>query len=277
MKKKGLPLVFLLAITLLVSGTALAEGLSGNEILARIEEKGGFFGEGSFTSMIRLEQQHADGTTGTDLFFGLAKQVEGGPEYLLIYFLEPASVAGFRLLFVRSTPDEDARMWQYLPALGMVMEIVVEAKEQRFAGSTLSYEEIGGRGMVYGYDAELIGQETIAVGDQLRPVYVLALTAEPDTDVDHPTMKIWVDKEGFIVLRSESYDGTGTLVRMMEVLKLGEFEGNIIADRMISADLLDGSSTTITFLDRRRPAEEIPDSVFAPENLADFDLEAHRS
>jgi len=40
---------------------------------------------------------------------------------------------------------------------------------------------------------------------------------------------------------------------------------------MVSRDVLEESQTTITILERRRSAEEIPDEVFDPENLASFD------
>ena len=162
-------------------------------------------------------------------------------------------------------------MWLYLPALGMAKELVAEQQEQSFAGSTFSYQDVGSRDMEDKYDAELIGEETLVVGDESRLVYILALTAKPDAEIDYPTAKMWVDKEGFFMLRTENYNAEGNLEWMMKVTKLGEFEGKVTADQMIASNVLDESSTTITFLERVRPEEELSDSAFDPENLASFD------
>ncbi|MCK4393234.1 outer membrane lipoprotein-sorting protein, partial [Candidatus Bipolaricaulota bacterium] len=71
--------------------------------------------------------------------------------------------------------------------------------------------------------------------------------------------------------KSEDYNETGNLEKTMEVLKLGEFEGSATAYQIIAKDVLEGSSTTITFWERRRPDEEISDDTFDAENLDSFD------
>jgi hypothetical protein len=249
----------------------MGEELSGSEILTRVDQEAQFLGEGSMITTLQFENEYSDGTTSANRFASLSKQVEGGAKYSLIYFVEPEDVEGTIFLSVQPDPDEDSRMWLYLPALGMAKELVAEQQEQSFAGSTFSYQDVGSRDMEDKYDAELIGEETLVVGDESRLVYVLALTAKPDTDTDYPTAKMWVDKEGFFMLRTENYNAEGNLERMMEVTKLGEFDGKVTADQMIASNVLDGSSTTITFLERVRPEEELSDSAFDPENLASFD------
>ena len=272
MKNKKLLLVALLALALLCGAvTVVGEELNGNEILTCVDQEAQFLSEGSMITTLQFENEYSDGTTSANRFASLSKQVEGGAKYSLIYFVEPEDVEGTIFLSVQPDPDEDSRMWLYLPALGMVKELVAEQQEQSFAGSTFSYQDVGSRDMEDKYDAELIGEETLVVGDESRLVYVLALTAKPDTDTDYPTAKMWVDKEGFFMLRTENYNAEGNLERMMEVTKLGEFEGKVTADQMIASNVLDGSSTTITFFERVRPEEELSDSVFDSENLASFD------
>lgn len=162
-------------------------------------------------------------------------------------------------------------MWLYLPALGMAKELVAEQQEQSFAGSTFSYKDVGSREMGDKYNAQLSSEDTVTIDGEDHSVYVLALTAKPDSDADYPTGKMWVDKEGFIMLKSEDYNESGNLELSMEVAKLGEFEGEVIADQMVSTNVLDGSSTTITFLERKRPEGEFSEDLFDPENLASFD------
>lgn len=150
-------------------------------------------------------------------------------------------------------------------------ELVSEEKHKSFAGSTFSYREVGSRKVSDDYTAELVGEDSVKIGDQSYDCYVLELTAKPKADVDYPTGKAWVGKENWLTLKAEDYNDAGNLERTMEVLKLGEFEGNVVADEIIAKNVLDNSSTTISFLERRRPEGEIPDSVFDPENLSSFD------
>jgi outer membrane lipoprotein-sorting protein len=104
---------------------------------------------------------------------------------------------------------------------------------------------------------------------------VLNLTAKPDADVDYPTQKLWVSKDFWTSLKGESYNEDGKLEITMEVVKLGEFEGNVVADEMFSKNVIEGNSTRMIFLERKRPASEFPDSVFDADNLTTFDPAAY--
>ncbi len=248
--------------------------LTGDEILQRVDDQQDVVMGGNLISIIRFDNVYPDGTTAYNTFGTLGKRVEGQPDRSLIYFKAPEDVEGTLFLSIDPLdPEEDVSLFLYLPALGAVKELISE--EERggsFAGSTFSYREVGEREMGDDYDAELIDEDTIKIGDQELPCYLLKLTAKPDAEVDYPTGKMWVDKEGnWLMLKAEDYNEAGNLERTMEVLELGEFEGNIVADEMVSKNVLDDSSTTISFLDRRRPQQAIPDSVFVPENLPHFD------
>lgn len=264
-------LVLLLGALLIGTVGALAGDLSGNEILARVDQQAQFLSEGSMIVFLQFDNQYADGTTAANRFASLSKKVSVGSESSLIYFLEPGDVQGTIFLSLKPDPNEDARMWLYLPALGMAKELVAEQQKQSFAGSTFSYKDVGSREMGDKYDAQLSGEDTVTIDGEDHSVYVLALTAKPDSDADYPTGKMWVDKEGFIMLKSEDYNESGNLERSVEVAKLGGFEGEVTADQMVSTNVLGGSSTTITFLERKRPEGEFFEDLFDPENLASFD------
>jgi len=77
------------------------------------------------------------------------------------------------------------------------------------------------------------------------------------------------------MLKSEDYNESGNLERTMDVLSLTEFDGQLLAGKMLATNVLDNSSTTITFVKRQRPESDIPESVFNPENLATFDPAAY--
>ncbi len=266
-------LVSVLAVlvgVLTLTAVGYAAGLTGDQILQKVDEHETIATQGNLISKIRFDNVYSDGTTAYNVFDGLSKKISGEPEKSLIYFEEPADVAG--TIFLSIKPEgEDARMWLYLPALGMAKEIVAEQRKQSFAGSTFSYKDVGSRSFADKYSAKLAGEETVKIGDKSYDCYVLELTAKPNSDADYPTAKAWVEKDSFLMLKSEDYNAEGKLERTMEVLALGKFDGNVVADKMVATNVLDGSSTTITFLERKHPANPIPDSVFDPNNLASFD------
>lgn len=253
---------------LLIGGAALAQNLTADDILDRMETEGDVLAEGSMIVQMRFDNVYSDGTTASNTFAGLSK-----PNMSLMVFLEPEDVQG--TIFLTLDPeaeDADTRLWLYLPLLGIPKELVSEeARGGSFAGSSISYEDIGSDNQREDYDAVLIGEEVVTVGNEDRTAYVLESTAKPDADEDVVRTVLWVDKESFVMLKMEAYNDLGSLEQTLNVIELGEFEGHLVVDGMHARDVLEESETTITFLERRRPAGEIPDEVFDPETLASFD------
>ena len=264
---RKLGLIPLLAVLVAVfSGAVALADLTADEILDRVKEERDLLAEGDLISVIRFDNTFSDGTTAYNLFGSLSKTGKS-----LVYFQGPEDVQGTLFLTV-DRENEDSRLWLYLPLLGLPKELISEeARGSSFAGSALSYEDLGGDDRNADYGADLVGEDTLTIGELSRPVYIMMQIAKPQTDVDYLTVKTWVDKEYFIVLKSEATNELGKLEQTMDVLMLGEFEGRLTADQIIARNILKGSSTTISFLDRRRPDGEIPDSVFDPNNLASFD------
>jgi len=147
---------------------------------------------------------------------------------------------------------------------------VNEERSDSFAGSALSYSDLGDREGRADYNAVLLGEEDVVIGDVTRVAYKIESTAKPDAEVDSPRAIVWIDKEFLIMLKMESYNDLGNLDTTMSVLVLGEFEGKLTADELLATDHSDGSTTTITILERRRPDEEIPVETFLPENIPAF-------
>jgi len=270
----GVCLTLVVGILIVGALGAMAAGLTGDEILQKVDDEAASLAEGSLISVVQFDNVYADGTSASNVFAGMGKKNEGQPEESLIYFKQPEDIAGTIFLSVKPV-GEDARMWLYLPALGMAKELVADQQEQSFAGSTFSYKDMGNRSYADKYAAELVGEEILTIGDEQRVCYMLAFTARPGTDADYPSAKAWVDKESFLMLKSEDYNESGNLERTMDVLSLTEFDGQLLAGKMLATNVLDNSSTTITFVKRQRPESDIPESVFNPENLATFDPAAY--
>lgn len=278
MKKSTLLTLVTVALGVVVlGGVVYAADLTGDQILDKMIDHQDETMGGSLIMTMKLENVYSDGTSGENVFSAMAKRSTDPsvPDKSLMYYKEPEDVRG--TIFLAISPDEgDSRMWLYLPALGSAKELVSEEQEQSFAGSTFSYKDIGSASsMQDDYNAELIGEEAVTIDGKSYACYVLNLTAKPDADVDYPTQKLWVSKDFWTSLKGESYNEDGKLEITMEVVKLGEFEGNVVADEMFSKNVIEGNSTRMIFLERKRPASEFPDSVFDADNLTTFDPAAY--
>ena len=244
-----------------------AVALTADEIMDMVDTEADVQAEGSMISTIRWENNNADGTTTQYLFASLGK-----PNRSLLYHLEPSDVRGTILLMHDAEEDGENRLWLYLPFIGIPKEMVSDDdRGGSFAGSSLSYEDLGDREGRADYDAVLNGEEDVVIGDVTRTAYKIESTAKPDADVDNPRSIVWIDIEFLIMLKMESYNDLGNLDSTMKVLELAEFEEKLTASVMLSTDVSAGSSTTITIADRRRPDAEIPDEVFLSENIHAFD------
>jgi len=266
-----LGLAFLLGALLMVTVSYSNGQLTGDEILQKVDEQQDVVMGGDLIMTMRMDNTYSDGTTAYNIFGGVSKKVKGQPDKSLIYFKEPEDVEG--TIFLSIKPEgEDARLWLYLPALGQVKELVSEEERSgSFAGSTFSYRQVGEHKLSDDYTGRLVGEEKVTVGDQSYDCYVVQIAAKPGADVDYPTGKLWIDKKNWITLKGESYNDAGHLELTMEVTKLGEFEGNVIADVMIARNVIEGNSTKMSFIDRHRPDKPIPDDVFNADNVQNFD------
>ena len=242
--------------------------LTADEIMDMVDAEADALTSGSMISIMRFDNVYGDGTTGSNLFGSLSI-----PNRSLIYFMEPVDVEGTIFLTHESDEDDvDAQLWLYLPFIGQAKELVSEDERGgSFAGSALSYSDISDRDGRSDYDAVLLGEEDIVIGDLTRTAYKIESTAKPDVDADNPRSTVWIDTEFLIMLKVESYNDLGNLDTTMDVLALGEFEGKLTVNEMLATNHSDDSTTTITILEQRRPDVEISEDVFLAENLITFD------
>lgn len=252
--------------------------LTGPQILQKVEEKGGIGGpEGDLISDMKFDIVGKDKKTATNDFRFFSRRKKGEPDRLLIAFVKPDDVRG--TLFLSIKPEnKDADLWLYLPALGAVKQLVNQQERKgSFAGSNLSFDDLGS-GFKYSEDysvAEKVTEEKTKVGDKEYSTYVLTLQVKKEKEKieDYPVRKLWVEKTEFVILKGESFNKTGKLEQVFEVLALSKFENDTVPDKVLIKNVLDGSQTTISFLTRRRPAHPLPDTLFDPNNLKNLKLE----
>ncbi|MBU0713454.1 outer membrane lipoprotein-sorting protein [bacterium] len=114
-----------------------------------------------------------------------------GTDKMMFRFTAPASQAGISVL---SLPNEI--MYLYLPAFGKERRISSSVKNQNFAGSDFSYDDMEAKSYSDKYTPKLLKTEA--------NVYVLELT--PKVQSDYSKIIITVNKTNFYLGTMEYYD-----------------------------------------------------------------------
>jgi len=276
------------AIAIVVCAATAAFAVTGDDILNRMEDTfsigGADSGQGILLSIVVLNQYASGITTDYNLAVAAETVLDTGrpadadeTSYALMYFVGGDDEG---MIFLLSTPEAKggkSRMWLYISSFDLTKELVSDEDQSgNFAGSTFTYADIAGsKDMRDDYSATILREETLVVGSEERPVWVLELTPKAGADADYARLLLWVDKEEDMFLRLEGYDAAGVQTKEIVVESLGTFESHRIPEIMIGRDLETGDVSTITLSGMRRPAGGLPEGTFDPANLGRFDPRAY--
>ncbi|MDD3280842.1 MAG: outer membrane lipoprotein-sorting protein [Bacteroidales bacterium] len=133
-----------------------------------------------------------------------------GTEKRLMRFTSPASQAGISVL---SLPNDV--MYLYLPAFGKERRIASSAKNQKFAGTDFSYDDMESKSYSNKYTPKLLKIET--------NVFVIELT--PKASSDYSKLIIYINKVNFYPELIEYYDKGGKKVKEAKYIfkKVGNY------------------------------------------------------
>ncbi|MBI1744567.1 outer membrane lipoprotein-sorting protein [Candidatus Acetothermia bacterium] len=274
----------LLSVAILFSlGPAYSQGsLTGQQILEKIDARGNIGGNGSSVSFSSFDIVDKSGSKRQSnfVFFGKGSPDAQVPNRVLIFFLAPpAETCGTIFLSIdKKIAGKKSDLYLYLPALGQAKQLVTSSdRKGSFAGSNLSFDQIGRSQLHTDFDAQLVGEETlkgitINGAKQDRVAYVLQLTANKTNNPDEsfPQRKIWVDKQEFITLKSEDTNTVGKLQNMTTLDNLTTFKGRLETNLIKVTNVLDNSSTTVNISDRE-DIGDLADTLFDSSNLSKFE------
>jgi len=260
---------------------AQAQSLTAIGIVREIDARGGIAGIGSQIAFLSFTIQDKNGSVQESSFvsFGKTSADPQVPDSALIYFLAPpAETCGTVFLTVdRKLAGQATELYLYLPALGKPKQLMSSGERTgSFAGSNIQFDQMGRSELASKFDAKLLGETTVAVMvdgvPQDRRVYVVHLVANPETNPGEsfPERTMWVDAEQFLVLVSESKNTVGKLQSALRADALVTFRGRLEYAVLTVSNVLDSSSTTVRVTDRA-DVGELPDSLFDPALLPQFD------
>ncbi len=181
------------------------------------------------------------------------KMYQKGDEKRLVRFLSPADQKGVSFL---SLPDDVKYL--YLPAFHKVRRIASHIKNENFAGTDFSYDDMSSYKYAEEYNATLL--------DTTKEFYILELVPKPDVDKDYSKLKMWVRKDNFYPVKIEHYDKSKKLWKVMERTKI-EKNGNYwITKEMEMKDLKKQHSTKM-ITEKVELDKGLSDKIFTKRNL----------
>jgi outer membrane lipoprotein-sorting protein len=156
--------------------------------------------------------------------------LQKGGEKRMIKFLYPADQRGIAFL---DLPDDI--MYLYLPAFKKVRRIAGHIKNQKFAGTDMTYDDMGTLNYAEEYDPTLI--------DKTEEAFVLELTPKKGIKKDYSKLKMWIRTDNFYHSKVEYYDKGGKLIKTMERRKIEKVGDYWFSKEFEIHDLRDGHKT----------------------------------
>jgi Outer membrane lipoprotein-sorting protein len=137
----------------------------------------------------------------------------------LVRFLYPNDIRNTALL-VWEHPGADDERFLYLPALGRVRRIAGDEKQESFAGSDLSYEDIGGRDVAdYTYTFADADATWTAPDGSRHPAWALESRAK-ERNADFPRSVSLVLKDRFIIVHGDIFNPRNERAKVFDVRRL---------------------------------------------------------
>ena len=241
-------LIILIMVSFIIgSVSAGAQDLSALDILKKMDAVVNAPKDAhQFATMILIDKDGNEKERKSEMY-------QKGDDMRLVRFLSPADQKGISFL---SLPDD--LMYLYLPAFRKTRRIASHVKNQSFAGTDFSYDDISAFKFADEYNPRIL--------ENTEEFYILELIPKPDSDKDYSKLKCWIRKDNFYRVREEYYDNGGNLWKVMERRELEKIGNYWIAKEMEMGDLKKQHRT-------RSIAESIEldtglsDNVFTERNL----------
>lgn len=173
----------------------------------------------------------------------------------VFFYRKPANLKGTGFLtFDYADPEVDDDQWLYLPALRKVRRISASNRGDHFMGSDFSYEDIkqNGRIEINDYHFSYLGKEVVESDDQDVPAITIEATprnSEIAEELGYGRLKLWVNPENWIVIRTDYWDPKGKRLKTYQVSDVRKVDGIWTRHRMEVENHLTGHHTLFVFSD----------------------------
>ncbi|MCK4653334.1 MAG: outer membrane lipoprotein-sorting protein [Candidatus Cloacimonetes bacterium] len=181
------------------------------------------------------------------------KMYQKGDEMRLIRFLSPADQKGVSFL---SLPDDV--QYLYLPAFHKVRRIASHIKNDNFAGTDFSYDDMSASKYAEEYDATLL--------EKTDDLYILELIPKHGVEKSYSKLKMWVRQDNFYPVKVEFYDNKSTLWKLFESRNIKKHGEYWVASEAEMTDLKKQHSTKM-ITEKIKLNKGLSDNIFTKRNL----------
>lgn len=244
-----------------VSGSVRAAGLTGSDIIARMDSLGAM---ADLSAHLDMKTTQKSGTKNFYKMSMVMKATPDGGRKMLIRMLGPATIRGTTILSI-SRPGAPDETWLYLPAIGKPRRISAGERGGSFMGSDFSYEDMGLL-KTEDYRYTLVRTEVVD-GEEVYVVDSVPASESTKSTTGYASKTWWVRKDTFTRARAESKSASGKVVKVLRSWNLVQLAPNAwFTTFMEMQNLRSGSSTLLTFSEMKANTG-IPDTLFSVEQL----------
>lgn len=232
MKPAAWSLILLFSSTL--TGTALAEELTGRDIMVKVRDNTRSQ-DSTSTMTMRIQSGKKERVREVEMF---AKSY-GDVDKSLMRFLSPSDVKGTGFL-IWGQEDRDDDQWLFLPALRRVKKIASNKRDGSFMGSDFSYYDMEDRSVDEGEHKLL---RTEPCGD--KECYVLESTDKSRKDPVYSKSIVWIEKDRFLTLKMELYDKKGEHFKTASFENYEQVKNRWVAKKVIMKNVQEDTQTVL--------------------------------
>jgi outer membrane lipoprotein-sorting protein len=237
-----------IVLAFIVSVPVAPQTLSGDEIMKRVD-KNRFYEKIEYNGKMTIEKRKK---TRIKLMHVYAE----GEEKALIEFINPED-RGTKYLKL------SGEMWIYFPDAEEIVKISGHMLRESMMGSDFSYEDVmENEGLLKKYSVTVVGSEII----NERDCYILELNAI-EKKVTYAKRKLWVDKERFVVLKTQLFALSGKLLKEIAVEDVGEYGDRFFATKVTMMNKLTKNTSTTFEMEEIDFDVDIPGGTFTKRSL----------
>jgi len=247
MRTVAASVLFLLAVLVPPAAVEAAppdDGLTARQIVDKVLAKDNVFGAGQ--ARLKLTIQNSKGQERVRVVDTRSIKVDD-LRWTLVTFVEPADVAGTRLL-AKEVKEGDDVQYLYLPALKEKRRIAGSEKNESFMGTDFTYNDLEQKGMEE-------GEHTRLADEQHSGIDCYRVDAVPkDKEDEYSKLELWIDKKDFIPLKIYFYDRKGTHMKTLVAQKVESIQGEMTVTKLMMKNVKKGTKTTMALdsLDRKK-------------------------
>lgn len=239
---------FMVCVILTISITAESQTPNGEEIMKRVD-KNIFYEKIEYNGKMLIKK-------GKRSRVKLMHVYSEGTDKAFIEFINPED-KGTRYLKLSN------ELWMRFPDAEDDIKISGHMLRDSMMGSDFSYEDVlENEELLKKYSVQVLGSEK--VND--RDCYILELTAK-DKKITYAKRKLWVDKERFVVLKTQLFALSGKLLRESILENIRKYDDRYFPTKLTMMNKLVKNSATIFEMTDINFNANIPDGIFSKRSL----------